>query len=178
MSVGPAMTSEGPVRLTLLPEAARFSLRAREGDLAAAASAFGAALPARIGQTASAGPRSALCLGPDEWVLHTVADDAEALQHAFAAIAGAAPHSLTDISDRERAISVSGPQAADLLSTSCPRDPTAIPVGEGTRTIFDTVPMVMVREAEDSYRIEVWCSYLPHVWALLQAANRELASGL
>ncbi len=169
------MTSEGPVRLTLLPEAARFSLRVRQSDIAAAARAFGAALPARIGQTASAGPRSSLCLGPDEWVLHTSTDDAEALQQAFAAIAGAAPHSLTDISDRDRSILLSGPLVEDLLSTGCPRDVSSIPLGAGVRTVFDTVQVVLIRDGVTDFRLEVARSYLPHVMALLAMANLELA---
>ncbi len=170
------MTSEGPVRLTLLPQAARFSLRVRQGDLATAARAFGADLPTRIGQTASAGPRTSLCLGPDEWMLHTPTDDAEALQQAFAAIAAAAPHSLTDISDRDRSIRLSGPLAEDLLSTGCPRNVAAIRVGDGLRTVFDTVQVVLTRDGAADFRLDVARSYLPHVMALLAKANLELAT--
>lgn len=170
--------STGPVRLTVLPGAAKFSLQIAEADLAAAATAFGTEFPGSIGGRVSAAGRSALCLGPCEWVLYTSLDDAGALQAAFQAIYADAPHSLTDISDREMTIAVSGLQAADLLSTACPRDVEAIPIGNGVRTIFDTVQIVLTRQAETEYRIEVWRSYFPHVWALLNTANRELGSGL
>ena len=174
--------SNGPVRLTILPDVPRYSLRVGAAHLAAASDAFGAALPTRIGARVPAGAgsaaRSALCLGPDEWVLHTEAADASGLEAAFAAIYQAAPHSLVDISDRECGILLSGWQVEDLLSTSCPRDLSAIAVGDGVRTIFDTVPAVLLKDSETEYRIEVWRSYLPHVWGLLNTANRELASGL
>ena len=168
----------GPVGLTLLPEAAKFNLRIATADLAAASRAFGAELPVSIGAGAIAGVRSALCLGPDEWVLYSSAEDGDALQTAFQAVYGEASHSLTDVSDREVTIAVSGLQAADHLSTSCPRDVEAIPVGSGARTIFDTVPIVLTRQTESEYRIEVWRSYFPHVWALLHTANREFSAGL
>lgn len=168
----------GPVRLSLLPEAARFSLRVGRANLNKASEAFGASLPERIGGRVSEGPRSALCLGPEEWVLHTSNDDAPALTAAFAGLGFGTPHSLVDISDRECAIAISGQQAADLLSTSCPRDLSAIPAGSGTRTLFDTVPVALFKDSETEYRLECWRSYLPHVWGLLATANRELASGL
>lgn len=171
-------TVAGPVRLSLLPEAARFSLRVARANLAAASAAFGAPLPARIGVRTSEGQRSALCLGPDEWVLHTGTDDAAALTTAFARMGGTAAHSLVDISDRECAIGVAGDQATDLLATSCPRDLTAVVDGEGTRTVFDTVPVVLFKDSATEYRLECWRSYLPHVWGLLATANRELAAGL
>lgn len=171
-------TIPGPVRLSLLPEAARFSLRITPAHLAAASSVIGGQLPERIGQRMQAGPRSALCLGPDEWVLHTSNEDASALAVAFAGLGSGTPHSLVDISDRECAIAISGDQAADLLSTSCPRDLSAIPTGSGARTVFDTVPVVLLKDSETEYRLECWRSYLPHVWGLLAVANRELSTGL
>ncbi len=167
----------GPVALTILPDAAKFSLRAAPDELAAVSRAFGTALPTRIGERAATGLRSALCLGPDEWVLYSSAEDAPAMQQAFAAIYGDAPHSLTDISDREVLVTISGPLATELLSTGCPRDVDAIPIGNGTRTIFDTVQIVLTRTSVTEYQLEVWRSYFPHVWALLNTANRELGSG-
>lgn len=169
--------SSGPVALAILPDAAKFSLRVAAGDGNAASGAFGAALPLRIGASAVVGLRTALCLGPDEWTLYTDMDDAPALQAAFASLYAEAPHSLTDISDREVSVAITGPLAAELLSTGCPRDVEAVPVGSGTRTIFDTVQIVLTRQTDTEYRIEVWRSYFPHVWALLNKANRELGSG-
>jgi sarcosine oxidase subunit gamma len=167
------MTSDGPVTLTLLSETARFSLRVGPNEALAAAKALGGDLPGRIGDGTMAGQRSAICLGPDEWVLHTVPEDAAALHQAFAEIYAAAPHSLVEIGDREQTIALSGLQAVDLLSTGCPRDVEALQVGCGVRTVFDTVQVVLIRDGETAFRLEVAQSYLPHVWALLSLANRE-----
>jgi sarcosine oxidase, subunit gamma len=168
----------GPVSLSLLPESPRYSLRIGPADIAAASDALGLKLPNRPGQRAAAGSRSALCLGPDEWVLYTDEADAPTVEAAFAAIYPATPHSLISISDRERTITLSGPQAAELLSTSCPRDLSAIASGTGTRTVFDTVQIILLRDSETDFHIDVGRSYLPHVWALLERANQELAAGL
>ena len=53
--------------ITELPPATRISLRLADRD--AATAALGLDLPSRIGTRAMAGERSALCLGPDEWVI-------------------------------------------------------------------------------------------------------------
>ncbi|TPE46453.1 sarcosine oxidase subunit gamma, partial [Amaricoccus solimangrovi] len=46
------------------------------------------------------------------------------------------------------------------------------------RTIFDTVQIVLTREADDRFHLTVWRSFLPHVEALISLANREIAAGL
>ena len=66
----------------------------------------------------------------------------------------------------------------DLLATGCPRDLARMPVGDGTRTVFDTAQVVLTREAEDRFHLTVWRSFAPHVRALLDLAARELAAGL
>lgn len=168
----------GPVELTLLPEAARFNLRIGPADLAKASEAFGVTLPNGIGQRAANGTRSALCVGPDEWVLLADDEERQAIETGFAAVYSNAPHSLTDISDRELAIQITGDRAAELLSVACPRNIGAIEPGTGVRTIFDNAQIVLYRDADDSFRIEVWRSFFPHVWELLNTANREFAIGL
>lgn len=173
-----AQALDGPVTLAFLPEETRFSLRVAEANRAAAAEAFGASLPTSVGElTSGEGGRRALCLGPDEWALYVPEAEGRATADAFAERYAAAPHSLVDISDREIALSLEGPEVATLLSVGCPADPRAIPVGEGRRTVFDGVTVVLHREAETRYRMEVWRSFLPHVWDLLNTANREIASG-
>ena len=44
--------------------------------------------------------------------------------------------------------------------------------------IFDTVQIVLTREAEDRFHLTVWRSFAPHLRALLDLAARELADGL
>jgi sarcosine oxidase subunit gamma len=163
------------VTITELPPAARIALRL--ADREAAAAALGLDLPTRIGTRAVAGERSALCLGPDEWVVEAPAAD-DALTATLADLATRAPLSAVEVSDREITLALEGPGVLDLLATGCPRDLAKLPVGDGTRTVFDTVQVVLTREAEDRFHLTVWRSFAPHVRALLDLAARELAAGL
>jgi sarcosine oxidase, subunit gamma len=161
-----------------LPVATRISLRVGADDLAAVGDAIGLALSDRIGTRVASGARSALCLGPDEWVLVTSEADGAEMSAALAGIAARLPLSAVDVSDREFTYQLEGRNVLDLLATGCPLDLSRLPVGNGTRTIFDTVQIVLTRETEDRFHLTVWRSFAPHVRALLDLANRELATGL
>jgi sarcosine oxidase subunit gamma len=161
-----------------LPPTARYSLRVGPAERIATAESIGVVLPGKIGARAIAGARSALCLGPDEWLLETTEADRDALAPALADLAGRVPLSAVEISDREITLELAGPAVLDLLATGCPQDIARLPVGHGTRTLFDTVQVVLTREAEDCFRLTVWRSFAPHVRALLDLALRELAAGL
>ena len=170
-------TADRPVAIAILPPVARFNLRVPPADSAAASEAFGVTLPERIGQGAHADGRSAWALGPDEWLLHAPEADASGIAAAFAAIRAETPHSLVDISDREISIAVEGARAEELLTAGCPIDLRRIASGDAKRTIFDTTQIVLLRDAPDRFRIEVWRSFAPHVEDLLHTVNAELASG-
>ncbi len=172
-----AQALAGPVAITFLPDTARFSLRLAEADVTAASTALGVTLLTSIGEATRSEKRSALCLGPDEWVLHTDEADADTLASASAQLYESVPHSFVDISNREIAFSLKGTQAITLLSVGCPTDLRGMPVGGGRRTVFDGATVVIHRDADEEFRMEVWRSFLPHVWELLNIANRELESG-
>jgi sarcosine oxidase subunit gamma len=162
------------VTVTALAPTTRIALRIAERS--AADGALGLALPTTVGAQSAAGARTALCLGPDEWLIEAPESEREALRATVAGIA--APHSAVEVSDREITFALEGPAALDLLATGCPRDLAAMPVGSGARTVFDTAQVLLVREAEDRFRLTVWRSFAPHVRALLDIAVRELAAGL
>ena len=166
------------VTIAELPPTVRLSLRVRADDGAAAARALGVDLPSRIGARAVAGERSALCLGPDEWLIEAPAADGVALKAALADLATGVSMSAVEVSDREITYRIEGPTVLDLLATGCPRDLARMPVGAGTRTVFDSAQVVLTREAEDRFHLTVWHSFAPHVRALLDLAARELAAGL
>ena len=172
-----AATVDLPVTIATLPPVARFNLRVRSADLAAASKAFGVPLPERIGQGVHADGRSAWALGPDEWLLHAPEVDSSGIDAAFAAIRAEAPHSLVDVSDREIALAVEGARAEELLTAGCPIDLRRIAPGDAKRTIFDNAQIVLLRDAPDRFRIEVWRSFASHVEDLLHTVNAELASG-
>ena len=162
--------------VTPLAPSVRVALRLAEPDPAGIA--LGLTLPTRIGARARTGERSALCLGPDEWLLEAPEAEGAALLGALAELAGHMPLSAVDVSGREVTYRLAGAGVLDLLATSAPRNVGAMEVGTGARTLFDTAQVVLTREAEDVFHLTVWRSFAPHVEALLARATKELALGL
>ncbi|WP_417605989.1 sarcosine oxidase subunit gamma [Primorskyibacter flagellatus] len=172
------VTSFDAVSVAVLPPVARFNLRIAPADLAVASRIFGLTLPAKIGEGARNGDRAAYCIGPDEWLLHAVEADQSAIMSGFDTARAETPHSITVLSDREIIIGITGPAAIDLLSTCCPLDLSRMAVGHAKRTVFDYAQVVLIRDGDDAFRLEVWRSFFPHVHGLLEIGVRELAIGL
>lgn len=162
-------------RVSLAAPVARLVLRAR-GDLAALNAALGVTLPSVVGHRAGAGEIEVLCLGPDEWMLHLPPGQVGAVSASCAALMGSHPHSLVDVSGREVTLRIDGPRAAELLTLGCARDVEAIPVGQGRRTAFDNVTVILWRDGPAAFRLDVWNSFAPHVAGLLETGCRELAA--
>lgn len=162
-----ATTASG-VTITELPPTTRVALRLADPSVIG--------LPAAVGARSVQGERTALCLGPDEWLIEAPETERTALLGDLAQIPG--PHSAVEVSDREITYILEGPAVLDLLATGAPRNLAAMPVGTGARTIFDTAQVILVREADDRFRLTVWRSFAPHVRALLALAEREFAVGL
>lgn len=160
--------------VSIQPAPGRLSLRARKAALPALGAALGVALPERIGQRASAGGIEAICLGPDEWTILAPAGLVAGLMAASAGVEQ--PHSLVDISGREVTLCIDGPCASELLTLGCPGDIATIAVGEGRRTVFDGATVVLWRDAESSFRMDIWNSFAPHLGQLLETGARELAA--
>lgn len=148
------------VTISLAPPLARYSLRARNHE--ALETMLGVEVPRNIGATAG----QLMCLGPDEWLLRAAAGT------PLTAEAGV-PLSVTDISERAVCFTVSGPRAAALLMTGCPLDLDRFAVGRATRTIFETVEIIVIREAEDLFQVEVWRSFANWLWTALTTAARH-----
>lgn len=168
--------TSAPVQIEELPADARFSLRVRPDHRAALAQALGLDLPTRIGDRAATHGREALCLGPDEWLI--LAPEAAPLIDDAASVYARAPHSLTEISDREITLRLTGPQVLDLLATGCPRDIAALADGRGCRTVFDSATVTLWRDGPSDFRIDIWRSFAPHVRNLIGQAETELKAGL
>ncbi|MGO7166785.1 sarcosine oxidase subunit gamma [Rhizobium leguminosarum] len=159
------------VRLMTAPTASRVALRAPAESLAALSSALGLALPDAPKTSGRAGARSALWIGPDEWL---VIDETGA--DLMAAISGAGTlHSATDVSHRNVAIIVSGPGAEATLSAGCPQDLSlsSFPIGAASRTIFGKAEIVLFRTEEDTFRVECWRSFSDYVFGLLNEAAHD-----
>lgn len=166
------------VTIAVLPPVARLNLRIAPANLTTASTAFGLPLPSRITQGVAKGDRAAWCLGPDEWLLQAPEAEQAAIVADFAKARAKVPHSLTVISDREFTIAITGPCAQEFLSVACPLDLSRMAPGTAKRTLFDSAQVVLIRDADDAFRIEVWRSFFPHVSELLDIALREFACGL
>lgn len=166
--------SASDVTLAVLPPAERISLSAPPTSVAALSKALGVALPQTPKTAVTKDRRSALWLGPDEWL---VID--EAGKDPLADCAGVkALHSAVGISHRNIAIAVSGPAAATTVNAGCPQDLslTAFPVGACSRTVLGKIEIVLMRTAEDGFRVECWRSFSDYVWAFLMEAAKDAAT--
>lgn len=152
----------------------RLNLRAPEASQSALTKALGLTLPKKPKQSTEKKGRHALWLGPDEWL---ILDEAEADLMAAAGKAKAF-HAATDISHRNVAFDVKGPQAVDCLGSGCPHDLrlSNFPVGACARTICGKAEVVLYRLSEDHFHVEVWQSFAEYLFDLLDESARSLAA--
>lgn len=158
-------------RISMLPPAERISLRTRGASVAALSKALGVTLPQKPKASAAKGARTALWLGPDEWL---VIDEAGKDPGADCAKVSAL-HSAVGISHRNIAISIEGPGAEATLAAGCPQDLSLLvfPVGACSRTILGKVEIVVLRTAENAFRVECWRSFSDYVFTFLSEAARD-----
>ena len=128
----------------------------------------------QLGPAGEGEERAALWLGPDEWLLIAGSEEPDNLAFEIEDEIGAVLHSLVDVSHRQVGLVVKGALAARALSAGCPLDLrlTAFPVGMATRTIFDKAEIVLWRQGELEFRVEVGRSFAPYLVAALTEAAR------
>ena len=159
--VSPEPFAARGVTITLAPPMARFSLRAR--DRANLEVLLGRKLPAKIGTTDG----EIACLGPDEWLLRGAQGTAIPLGEGL-------PLAVTEISERAICLVVEGPRAAEVLMAGCPLDLDRFDTGRATRTIFETVEIVLLRSGDTRFEVEVWRSFAPWLQLALTTAAAQL----
>lgn len=149
------------VSIALGAPLARWSLRAR--DAKALAKAVGHKVPGKIGTTEG----GMACLGPDEWLLRLP-------EGSTIPVGESLPLSVVDISERAITLVLEGPRAIDVLQSGTPRDLSKFAVGEARRTIYETVEMVLIREGEERWAVDVWRSFAPWLREALVTAASHL----
>lgn len=175
---GPALAGKAfeakDVKLAALPPAERISLRAPAASVAALSKALGVKLPQKPKTSATEGGRTALWLGPDEWLIIDEVGGDPLIDCAGVT----ALHSAVGISHRNVAIAATGPAAAAAINAGCPQDLslTAFPVGACSRTVLGKVEIVLLRNAEDAFRVECWRSFSDYVWTFLSEAAKDAAA--
>ena len=101
-------------------------------------------------------------LGPDEWLLVALEQDADAMTLELQEALGSQLHSLVDITHRNIALALTGSRAVDVINTGCPIDlhPSMFPPGMSTRTVFAKCEIVLARMPDDTaFRLECWRSF-------------------
>jgi sarcosine oxidase, subunit gamma len=163
--------------MRLLPPATRFVLHAERAARERLAGVFPIAAADEICRARVDGDRASLWLGPDEYLL--IAPDREepaALAATLRAALDTAPHALVDVSHRQVALEIHGPQAAKILNGACPLDldDAVFPVGMCTRTGLAKADIVLWRLRADAFRVEVWRSFAAYATALLAEIARDV----
>jgi len=59
------------------------------------------------------------------------------------------------------------------LMSGCPLDLNKFAVGQVTRTIYETVEVIIIREAEDRFHVELWRSFAAWFWIAMTTAARH-----
>lgn len=148
------------VRISLAPPMQRHVLRARNAeDLERL---LKVKMPRKIG----ASEDGIMCLGPDEWYLRSEAGTAIPTGEGL-------PVAVTDVSERSICLILEGPRASEILMAGCPLDLEQFAVGRATRTIYETVEIIIMRDAEDRFHVEVWRSFAAWLWIAMTTAARH-----
>ncbi|RCS23891.1 sarcosine oxidase subunit gamma family protein [Phyllobacterium salinisoli] len=149
----------------------RTALRARPDVLATLSKALGVELPVKPKSSATVGTRTALWLGPDEWLVIDTGSKDPAADLAKATVL----HSAVDVSQRNTAIVVSGPGAEAVINAGCPQDLAlaAFPVSAVSRTLLGKIEIVLWRNGENSFRVECWRSFSDYAFTFLSEAARD-----
>jgi sarcosine oxidase subunit gamma len=174
---GVAMPRNKAASAAPCPPATRFILRGGHDAAASAGAAFGVVLPLTPLRGETAGQRSALWLGPDEWLL--IAEDSDStLQSSLEAALASVPHALVDVSHRQSALEARGPGAARMLNAGVilDLDLEAFPVGMVARTLLTKAEITLWRRGPELFRVEFSRSFGPYVAAILAraASDQEL----
>lgn len=162
------------IGLRVKPPAARLLLQGDIEARIAAAAVWGVPFSEESCRARAAEGRATLWLGPDEHLLWQESREAalpiEELELALAPFA----HSLVDVSHRQTALEISGPEAAVTLAGACPLDLDlqAFPVHMCTRTVLAKAEIVLWRTAPQTFHIEVWRSFQAYAEALLREIAR------
>jgi sarcosine oxidase subunit gamma len=172
-----------PDWLKTLPPATRWVLHGNTQARALAAPAWGVGFSDTACRAVHSAARATLWLGPDEYLLLDLAAPEERSQATAAAIEDAlrdTPHALVDVSHRQFALEVSGPNAEVILRGACPLDLhiSQFPVGMCTRTLLAKADITLWRTREDAFHLEVWRSFAGYVGGLITEIAREFYPGI
>jgi sarcosine oxidase subunit alpha len=174
LSYGERAVSSGEgVSLATLGPMTRLSVRATGRAATALGTAMGILLGTAPCRATIARDRAALWLGPGEWLVLAPAEDTAILDQASDATGRDA--AVLDVSHRQIAMELAGPNAAWCLNSHCPLDLDlrAFPVDMCTRTVFAKAEIVLWRTRPETFHIEIARSFAPYLRQCLDLAQKQ-----
>ena len=173
---GTVVLKEGPFQTMA---GIRVDPRSEQGSRIAAVAG---GLPARCGEVAGQEGVSVLWLGPAEFLVvapeeahDSLGDD---LIGSLTAALGDAPGQVVDLSANRTTFELSGPRARAVLEKGCALDlhPRSITPGTALNTEVGNIPVVLLKNGEDSFRLFPRASFADFLGRWLLDAMREYAS--
>lgn len=156
----------GRLRIAERPHLRQLDLRAEPTARAAAEAAVGMALPATPNRINRSEDRTALWLGPDEWLI--VGGDGD-----IPDVPEAAGWGLVDVSAQRAAIVLSGP-AVELLAHGCALDLDRMGPDWCAQTMLARAGVILWGSAADEICVLVRASFAAYLAAWLLDAATEL----
>ena len=168
-----ARSSKGSLEIREIPFLTQLNLRADPSDasiMQAVRQEVGLDLPVLPNTVAAAGDRSALWLGPDEWLIVAPPGQAMAIEGSTRR-ALAASGSVVDVSANRTTIRLTGSAAHELLAFGCAIDLHMSTFGPGQcgQTMLAKAQVIIERiEAGPAFRVYVRASFATYLaeWLL------------
>ncbi|GAA4714680.1 hypothetical protein GCM10023215_67360 [Pseudonocardia yuanmonensis] len=141
---------------------------------------LGAALPTRPNTWTRTGDGQLIWLGPDEWLVTSVAAQPHEWEHTLVGAVSPYGGAAVDVSAQRTSIRLRGTLARELLSFGCSLDlrPAAFPAGSAAQTTVGLTGVLLLALAEDDYRLFVRPSFAGHLADWLLDAAQEFRTEL
>lgn len=177
----------GAVRMTEIAHTGKIGLRGDAEDeafTAAVREAVGVGLPFAPLTSTHARAVTLLWLGPDEWLVACEAGTEAGVARALRTTLVDVPCAVTDLTEAQTIIRVSGPRARDLIAKGCTLDlhPRVFGLGRVARSTVAHATVILHQTASDgdgdgpAFDLYVARSFAEHLWRWLADAAAEYAA--
>ena len=176
----------GAVRMVEIAHTGKIDLRGNAADetfATAVSEAVGVELPLVPLTSTHAGSVTLLWLGPDEWLIACEAGAEAGIARALRAALADVPSAITDLTEAQTIIRVSGPRARDLIAKGCTLDlhPRVFGLGRVARSTVAHAAVILHQTGSEgdadgpAFDLYVTRSFAEHLWRWLADAAAEYA---
>jgi len=163
--------------LTEAPFTDHIGLRGDGADTAFAGAvekALGFALPISPNTVTGKAKKTALWLGPDEWLIVVPSGAADKLIAALGKALTDVHSAVFDVSDSRTVISLSGANARHVLAKGCGLDlhPRTFGPGSCAQSTL-ALAHILIHQTDTAYRLYIHRSFAEYLWAWLEDAGAE-----